>query len=490
MKLKIAYEYKLLILLFIFILGFRLYFVFQTNHFNNDEAYFHLRSINHILSEKTLFTYDNLSYGGRLVLYPPLFHILMGLLSFGSIFLLKLIPEIFISLTVFIVYFITKDMVGNSYTALFASLLSGFYPILFSETLNNLSVYTLVIPLILIMLYSLLNLEKKFYLWCFVVSSFLLPLIHPSAFIFIFTVFIYLFLLLGGALNPTKLKKEAIIFSFLLILLLEFAVYKKAFLQYGFDIMWQNIPSNILSDSFRKLAPLDLLIGVGFLPLVFGSFGIYLGIVKNKVKSAYMYAAFSIAVILLIVFRFLTISIGLMFLGFVLCIFSAYSLNLIYDYLNKLKFNYVKNIFTVLLLILFLSTSFIPSFLAARESNNIANSKIKEVNWININTPEDAVILGNIDEGNLINVIGKRKNVLDDNFLLAPDPIQRSEDMKTIYTTVSEAIAVNLIKKYGITLIYLSDETKDTYSIDNLKYAENSNCFTPFREATYYVFKC
>ena len=90
----------------------------------------------------------------------------------------------------------------------------------------------------------------------------MLPLLHSSALVFVVVIFIYFLLLTGGALTATKLKKEAVVFSILLMILLQFIIYKKAFLDYGMSVLWQNIPSNILSDSFRKLVPIDLLIGM------------------------------------------------------------------------------------------------------------------------------------------------------------------------------------------------------------------------------------
>ena len=491
LKRKIKNEYILLFLLFLFVLSFRLYFAFQTGHFNTDDSYFHLRHIESIVHEKSILVYDDLSYGGRLVLYPPLFHILMALLTFGSMFMLKLIPEILISCTVFVVYIIAKNMSGNSYAALFSALLSSFYPILFFETLNNISVYSLVIPVLFLMLYSLLNLENKFYLWFFIISSFMLPLLHSSALVFVVVIFIYFLLLTGGALTATKLKKEAVVFSILLMILLQFIIYKKAFLDYGMSVLWQNIPSNILSDSFRKLVPIDLLIGIGLLPLIFGSFGVYLSVFREKRKIDFMFVAFSISILLLIVFRFLTISLGLMFLGLALSIFSSVSLSKVYSYLANLKFKHIRNLFTILLLIAFAFSSFMPSLSAAKDSNEIANSKFKEVSWISINTKDvDTVVLGNLGEGNLIAAIGNRRNVVVSDFVLAPNPVGRAKDVEVVYTTVSEAIATSLLRKYDVKLIYLSDDTKDTYKIDSLKYAKRSKCFDSLRGGRYYVFKC
>src|SRR3989344_528334 len=167
-------EILLLIFLFLFVLAFRLFFAFKYSHFNTDSAYFHLRQIDHIVENYSLLSYDSLSYGGRDIFYPPLFHVAMALFSFGSVFMLKLIPELLFALTVFIVYKIAKDVSGNSYSALFAAALSAFIPILFAETQNNLSVYSFVVPLLLLILYSSVKLDDKRYLWVFVIASIML----------------------------------------------------------------------------------------------------------------------------------------------------------------------------------------------------------------------------------------------------------------------------------------------------------------------------
>src|SRR3989344_5680073 len=102
--LKKIKEHYFLILIFILVFAFRLYFVFQSNNFSSDEAYFHLRHVNSILSEGKILFYDELSYGGRFVLYPPLFHMLLAYLTFGNLLLLKILPALFASLMVFVAY--------------------------------------------------------------------------------------------------------------------------------------------------------------------------------------------------------------------------------------------------------------------------------------------------------------------------------------------------------------------------------------------------
>ncbi|MBS3167787.1 hypothetical protein J4216_01540 [Candidatus Woesearchaeota archaeon] len=487
---KIKVEHILLLLIFLFILAFRMYFAFQVEYFNTDDAYFHLKYIEHILEKGTVMIYDPLSYGGIDVIYPHLFHILMALFSFGSVFMLKLIPELAISLTVFVVYLVSKDISGNSFGALFSSLLFGFYPLIFYETLNNLSIYTFILPLLLLMVYSLTRLDDKKYLWFFVLGSFLLPLLHPSSLLFVFMGFLYLFLLSGGALSSTRIKKEAIFFSSFLILLLQLLIYKKMILQHGLGLLWNNIPSNIFNDLFRQFSSTDLIFGLGLLPLVLGAFGVYVSVIREKKKLAYLLASFGLSVLILLFFRFLSISIGLIFLGLVLCVFSSSTFTLVYDYFSNFKFIRLRTVFVVVLIFSFIFLSFIPSYDSANNSRQLTDNKVKQIKWLSINTLPEHVILGNFEEGNLINYYGMRKNVIDTNFAVAPDPVVRYRDIELIYTTPSEALALDLLRKYNINFIYVSDETKEFYGINGLSYTKNNLCFESFREGRYYFVHC
>ena len=73
------YHYWLLAI-FLVTVVFRLCFAYGIEGFGSDQAYFHQRHIDHILEEKGVLYYDELSYSGRHVLYPPLFHMVMAIL--------------------------------------------------------------------------------------------------------------------------------------------------------------------------------------------------------------------------------------------------------------------------------------------------------------------------------------------------------------------------------------------------------------------------
>ena len=155
-------ERWLLFLIFMIVLGSRLYFVLQTPYFN-DDGYLNYRLVEHISQTGKPLIYDPLSYNGRDLVYSPVFHYILAIfnlfLPLDIVF--KIIPSIFISLLVFVVYRLAYLLVEDRNLSIFASLLSGFVPIVFVGTLNKISVYTLVLPLVFYLLYRFLRKKLK-----------------------------------------------------------------------------------------------------------------------------------------------------------------------------------------------------------------------------------------------------------------------------------------------------------------------------------------
>jgi len=252
---KISKEKFVLFLIFLIVLGSRLYFVFQTPYFN-DEGYLNYRLVEHISETGKPLFFDQLSYNGRDLLYSPVFHYS---LAFFNLFLpfefvLKVLPNIFISLLVFVVYGLVNLLVREKNLALFVSLLSGFVPIAFVETLNNVSIYSIVLPLVFYLLYLFITLNEKKNIMKFAFFSFLLTIIHPSAFLFLITLLFFVVLMVSENISISKLKKEILIFSIFLVLFVEFLIYKNAFLIYGFNVVRNNVPVQVLANYFNSVS--------------------------------------------------------------------------------------------------------------------------------------------------------------------------------------------------------------------------------------------
>ncbi len=477
---KIKNKNYLLIGIFLFTLAFRLYFSLQTNYFSSDDAYFNIRHTNYIIENFKPIYYDELSYGGRYVLYPPLFHYFLAIFILIP-FALKIIPEILLASLVFFVYLIAKEITKDENAALFSALISAFIPLYISETLNQVSIYSIVLPLLFYMFYCLIKLDKKIHVNNFIIASFILPLLSPIAFLFVFSIIFYFILTKTEDIELSKLKKELILFSSILILLISFIIYKKAFLEYGLNLIWQNIPFSLLSEHFRGIGVLELIYIVGIIPLFLGSIAIFYGIFREKSIAILLLGSFMLMGLLLAINGLIDFNTGLMFFGITASIIAALPVHRFFSYLKLTKIYKYKQIFIVAGLLLVFILSVIPSYdVSKRLINNVpSNEDIKTLEMLR--DFKDLVVLGNVYEGNMITTIAGKKNVIDNLFLLAPKPEQRLEDVNLVYTTNFGTVASEILQRYKVGYILLSKKTKELYNITDLKYA-NEICFKKFGE--------
>ena len=116
-------ETIILALVFLLVLGIRLFLSFQTQTFSSEESYFHLREIKKIIETGLPFFHDELSFGGRERVFSPIFDYVIAFfaktISFN--FATKVIPNLLASLVVLIIYSIILKITNDSKTALFGA---------------------------------------------------------------------------------------------------------------------------------------------------------------------------------------------------------------------------------------------------------------------------------------------------------------------------------------------------------------------------------
>jgi|SRR3989338_1025378 len=470
-----------LILAIIFIVSiiFQLFFSLSTENFSSDDAYLNLRLTQHISENKAHLNYDNLSYGGRELIYPVLFYYLFALLSFVP-FAFKLLPIIFSSLIILIVYLISFEFTKDERVSLLASFISAFIPVYFSLTLNKFSIFSLAIPIFFFMLYCFIKMDQeRKYLDYFVMFSFILPLLHPIAFLIPISFIFYLILTTTEGIEVSKLKKEAIVFSIFLIILIQFILYKKAFLNYGFSVIWQNIPKLILDNYFSNINIFKAIIGLGILPLIYGLAGVVYSYFKSKKDSFFLINGVLLGVFLLLILRLININLGLAFLGISLTILSAVSLSRYFAYLKITKFQRFENYILLGIVLAIIILSVFPSFLTSRSiiKSTLADDDTSLFVQIREKTPPGSTILAPLEVGHLITYHGKRKNVIDSNFLMAQNSEQRYLDVMEIYTTPFEIEALELMKKYRVDYMIINEKIKEIYKIKEVSYIKDEKCF-------------
>ena len=474
-------EYIWLALIFGLVLGIRLYFAFQTPYFSQD-AYFNIRQVEHIRNTGWPLFKDDLSYSGRNFLFQPFFQYI---LAFFNLFMplnlvCKILPNIFASCLIFIVYLIAKEITNSKSAALFSSFISGFIPIFFAETVNSVSVYSLVIPLIFFLIYLLIIINKnEKYIGYFIVAIIITALMHPSSFLLIIALLLYVLFIKLENLKQRRAELELIIFSTILVIWLNFIIYKNAFLIHGQFMIWQNIPKLLLDQYFSQLSILSALYYIGIIPLISGIYIIYKYIFKKKNRKIYLLMGFAISTLFLLWLKMIQLKTGLVFFGVILVLLfiKFYSDSLLF--IEKTKLSGYKKLFIALLFLVFIFNSVIPTISYTAQVVREAPSKneIDAFLWLKNNSDEQDVVLASLDEGYLINAVAERKNVIDKNFLLIKDAEQRIEDARIIYTTYYETDAIPLLNKYNVKYIVLSKKSMEDYNIVDLNYRTDEKCF-------------
>ncbi len=482
MKNRFKKEYLLLLIIFLFIVAFRLYFVFQTEQFSDDDAYFHLRYAKQISEKGYYSSFDELSYSGRNIVILPFYPYLLGF--FGMIFNLELVakvlPEILISLFVVIAYLIAKEISNDNKVALLVAFMAGIFPYILSKTLNNASIISIVLLMFFFLVYCLMRMrEERKYLMPFVIVAILLAATHQAAFLLIVALMIYSLILTGENWRVRRVEREAVIFYILIVFLVEFFVFKNAFLEYGLSVIWQNIPEQILNEYFVDISFTYLFYALGIVPILFGITAIFYGAFREKKNNLYLLNALILSILLLLILKLVNVVEGLIFLGATLTILSSLVFSKLFSYIKITKVSrYYRQIVGSIITIIVLSLV-IPAYYAAGSRIKEAPDEIdvRALEWLRDNVKDGSVILANLDEGNLLIYTTGKKNVIDDNFLLAPNVDDRLKAVEVIYGSGSEYKALELLRKYKVDYIFLSEKSKNKYKIDDLKYSEDEKCF-------------
>lgn len=149
-----------LLSLFIIVVIIRIILAFLTPGFTY-ESYFHLRQVDHITKTGFLNYNDDLSYGGRTLIFLPFFHYFM---AFFSLFLpltivAKILPNILMASITLTTYHISHSITNDENSSLLSAFIVGFLPILFST--NSFTVETLFLPITFFIIYVFMNIKRN-----------------------------------------------------------------------------------------------------------------------------------------------------------------------------------------------------------------------------------------------------------------------------------------------------------------------------------------
>ncbi len=481
--------------IFLLTLVIRLYYAFMTPNFSDDDAYFVLRQVDHIRQTGLPLFMDTLSYGGRTYVFLPLFHYILAFFSLflGTVYAAKIVPNVFASSLVIIVFLIVRLQTKDDWIAILSAFISGFLPIYISETINSATVFSLIIPLMFLLYYFMLRIRKKKYIYYYLTTLSLFILLSPYSIIFVLTILLYYIFSWVEGFRPTRTEIELTVFSLFLAIWFYSIFYREALLMQGFGVIWQNIPSEVINQFYSGVNILDTINMIGLIPLLAGIYITYHYIYRTKRKPFYLTLSLLIIILALLLLRYIQLRLGLVFIGVILTILVGEFISYATDYLGRTKFAGYRNHLLVLLMAVFVLTSFIPSLGYADRKiiDSDPGGKVFALKFLqNISDPDEAVV-GSVFDGHLITYLADRKNIIDSNFLLV-DAKERLQDVRTIYTSAIQSAPIDIMDKYDAGYILLTDEAKRYYNITRISYVDDT-CFPIIfssSDVTVYQKKC
>ncbi|MFO8015531.1 MAG: hypothetical protein R6U32_00345 [Candidatus Woesearchaeota archaeon] len=475
-------HHYLLLIIFLLVLSCRFYYSFQTPYFSDSESYFTMRQAEHISSTGLPILHDDLSYGGRTHVGSPFFYYVV---AFFNIFMPismvgKVVMNIFASSLVIIVYLTAYELSRDRNASLFSAFIAGFIPVFFRTTFNSLSVNSLAFPILLFCVYSFLKIRQKSHIYAYLTGLFMLTLLSPLALLLAAGFVFYIALLKLDRMRQNKAELEVIFFSIFFIIWFLFIIYKKALLFHGAEVIWMNVPSQILKDYFGGISILNAVYQIGSIPLMYAIYSVLQHIYRPKQRMMCIFSGLAFSTLILIWARVIEPYLGLTYLGIIAVVLFAQFYKWSFQYWRNTHFARFRSLLTVGFFIALLLTSILPSLSYASKAvdNTMKDDEAAILRWVRENTPENSTVLAPLDEGHLITGIAGRKNVADDNFLMIDDASKRYNDIESIYTAMFETEALLISTGYSIDYIIVTPSAREEFGIDSLAYAP-SDCFTP-----------
>ena len=453
-------NYQVILSIFVLlILILRLYYGFQSPNLTPD-SYFEFRHIESIKETGFLLYMDSLSFSGNYHESSPLYYYFLAILSLFSPIILtaKFVNALLASLVIIPIFLITKELTNNK-IGLIISFFSGFIPLFYSVTINRISYLSLSTLLFFLSVFYFIDLKNSKNITKYLTILVLLVLTSPLSLVLVLGFLVYIIILKLENLKVKPEESEIMIFSTVFILWGNFLIFKNAITTHGFKVMTQNIPDVIIKNYFQQASFFEIIFSISIIPLILGIITIYNTFVKRRNRNNFLIISLVISFFITIWLKIVSFQTGIIFFSFLLFILASRGLQISISYMNKIKGGISKFFLPLIIILLFLTT-ILPTITIA--SKELKTYDIKSFEWLE-NTPENAIILGTLEEGNLISYFGNRKNVIDTNFLLTNNPGQKLEDIKIIYKTPFKTTAIHLINKYGINYIIQTEDSIDKY---------------------------
>ncbi len=466
-----------LLFIFLIVLGTRLVLSGSTPYLFGDESYFVMREVDHLRQEGTPLRYDPLSERQRA--HSPLFSYILSFFTYflPPIAVYKIIPNLFATSFVLIAYLIAHTITRDTHTSLLTSAFAGFTPIFIAETYNHVSVYTLVIPLFGLLIYSFLHIDTPRGVKLYLVTLTFFTLLHPTVFIFVLGLLLYTLVLSIENVPLAPREKEIILYTVLFTLFVELILARDVFLKHSSSIIWQNIPQGIFSLYFKDFSILEAIYKIDAVPFLFGLYAIRYYLFKVPNKLMYFLISIALTIGALLVFKLIPIHVGLLLLGMIMVLLFAKSYQYRLRLVARSRASRFLQLWKAVLFVSFLSTAVLASiYLALAEpQRRTIEEEQQALAWLTEHSGNRSMILSDIVDSQKIMAVAHRRTVLDSDFLLVPHSDLLYEDIATVFTSPYITQVGERLEQYHVEYVYLSQAARGIYGVPVLP-SSNPRC--------------
>lgn len=460
-----------LIIVFIFLIGFafRIYQPLSTGHIVGVDGYYHMQ-----MAE--LYKAGDFS---NIQKYPPGTHVIIAGFSmitglnteFSSFFL----SSLFSSLIIVAVFLLVKENFGMK-----AGLLSALFIALSGELVSygaRVKNLDFVIPLLIFGLW-LNERDKKI--------SFAAIVIVISLFSPFDAALLCLISILSVAMRTRKdVRRKKISRISMILLLLAFSILiGTIYVTDSLSSLYieKNVPAEMSSVLFYMPGIWEFFSRISPFLISFAAAGLFFSIREKKSR----YIMIPLALLAMIFpFGVMETDRWYVYFSIFLAFFAGYGLEKFISFVEKIKKFHLAEITIAAILISGIWLSFL-----GLESNSwgvMNNQRYSVYQWLSSNTHNDSVVLGTIDESHWILGIGKRKPVSSANLIQQSDFEKRFSDMKTAYITNSSTERGEILKKYNVKYILISDKTYFYFGDVRMNF-QNSDFFLAYENDPYEIY--
>ena len=442
-----------IIFLFIIVLSIRMAISFQTQSLNK-ESYYHLEQAEKILENGKPELHNSLYDNSALP-------ITNYLLAFFGLFLnlefaAKILINLFIALSVIVIYFIVLEVSKENKISFFAALFSGFIPLLFREYINNFTSEGISIFVFLItLLFFIKSMNRTKFIRHFIIALIVLIIITPLSAIFIAAFIIYFILLNAEKIKIRASEIEVFLFSLILGGWIYIILYKDIILERGLRFLTLPImQSSVSSVSMNNFLILGL---IGIVPVLLGIVGIYFNTIRKSSRQILFVTSFIIINILFILLGLVSIEYALIMISLGLIVCSTIALKEITEFFEKSKVKRVYNILLIIIFILFFISSIIPSLTNALVSTHEVPS-LEDKQALNIlkqDSQENSIVMSYFEDSYIIEYFADRRTVMSSNEL---NNLEKLRDIQHLFNINVNTDSLRILTMYHADYIFISNE--------------------------------